>query len=99
MVVLVFIGWLIWSLIVWGRGQTPGKQVLGMATVSLRRGRRASWGAMFVREVIAKGIIGMLGWLTLGIIFFWLVWDKNNQELWDKIVKTIVVNDPQKQLS
>jgi uncharacterized RDD family membrane protein YckC len=96
MVVLAFIGWLIWSLIVWERGQTPGKQVLGMRTVKLRTGRRATWGTMFVREVIGKFVVGSVLWATLiGVIFyFWLLWDKNRQELWDKFVDTIVVNDP-----
>jgi hypothetical protein len=25
---------------------------------------------------------------------FWLLWDANNQQLWDKMVGTIVVKDP-----
>lgn len=94
----VFVGWLIWSLIVWARGQTPAKQLLGMRVVKIRTGTRASWGTMLLREVIAKGIIGLLAWFTLGIIYFWLIWDKSNQELWDKVVGTIVVNDPGKTL-
>ena len=50
---------------------------------------------MFLREFIAKAVIYVLAELTLGIVYFWLLWDKNNQELWDKMVGTIVVNDPQ----
>lgn len=53
---------------------------------------------MFLREIIAKWIISFLAAFTLGIILFWLVWDKNKQELWDKVVGTIVVNDPQGEL-
>jgi uncharacterized RDD family membrane protein YckC len=97
--VTLFIGWLIWSLIVWAKGQTPAKQLLSMRTVILRKGAKASWGTMFLREIIAKTLIGFLGFFTLGIIYFWLVWDKNKQELWDKVVGTIVVNDPQGELA
>ena len=35
MIVTVFIGWLTWTLIVWARGQTPGKQILGMRVVKI----------------------------------------------------------------
>ena len=93
------IGWLVWALIAFKNGQTPAKQVLGMRCVKLQKGEAASWGTMFVREVIAKPIIGGLSWFTLGIVNFWLVWDKNTQELWDKMAGTIVVNDPHRALN
>jgi uncharacterized RDD family membrane protein YckC len=92
------IGWLVWSFAVYGRGQTPAKQLLGMRAVTLRTGAKATWGRMFVRELVAKPLVGMVSWVTLGIAYFWLVWDSRNQELWDKVVGTIVVNDPQKVL-
>jgi hypothetical protein len=38
-----------------------------------------------LREVVAKGLIGMLSVLTLGIANLWL--------LWDKVAGTIVVDD------
>ena len=93
------IGWIVWSFIVYGRGQTPAKQILHMRVVSLRHGAHASWGRMFLREWIAKTIVGFLGAFTLGIIYFWLIWDGRKQELWDKVVGTIVVNDPNGQLT
>jgi len=92
------IGWLIWSFVVFGRGQTPAKQLLGMRAVELRTGERATWGRMFVREIIAKPLVAMVSWITLGIANFWLVWDARNQELWDKVVGTVIVNDPHKLL-
>jgi uncharacterized RDD family membrane protein YckC len=92
------IGWLVWSFVVYGRGQPPAKQVLKMRVVSLRHGARASWGRMFVREWIAKPVMGVLAAFTLGIAYFWLVWDGRNQELWDKVVGTVVVNDPNRAL-
>lgn len=98
LIVTLGIGYLIWMLLVFGRGQTPAKQLLGMKTVNVRRASRASWGTMFLREFIAKPVIWFAAWVTLGLVNLWLVWDKNNQELWDKMLGTIVVNDPQKRL-
>ena len=45
------IGWLIWSSVAWGQGQTPGKQILKMRVYSTNSGRPASWGRMFFRTV------------------------------------------------
>jgi hypothetical protein len=28
------------------------------------------------------------------ILELWLIWDRDNQELWDKVVGTVVVDDP-----
>lgn len=93
LVVTLFIGWLIWALIVFGRGQTPGKQILNMRTIHLPTASVASWGRMALRELPSKFLIGILASLTLLIVYFWLLWDKNNQELWDKMVDTVVVTD------
>jgi uncharacterized RDD family membrane protein YckC len=98
LVVTLGIGWLVWSFVIFGRGQTPAKQLLGMRAVDLRRGENATWGKMFVREIVAKPLVGLVSWVTLGIVNFWLVWDNRNQELWDKVVGTIVVNDPHKRV-
>jgi uncharacterized RDD family membrane protein YckC len=100
MIVTLYIGWLVWALIVASHGQSPGKQLLGMRVVKLQTGTHATWGLMFVREVLLKGILfGLIVTFTLGIgllVYMWLIWDKNRQELWDKMINTIVVNDPNK---
>jgi len=96
--VTLAIGYLVWMLIVFSRGQTPGKQILGMRTVKIRTSSSASWGTMFLREFIAKPVIYFASFITFGLVNLWLVWDGANQELWDKVVGTIVVNDPQKKL-
>ena len=88
------IGWLIWAFLIFDKGQTPGWQLLNMRAVSIDKARTASWGTMFLREFIAKPLIGVLSVLTFGIVNFWLVWDTKNQELWDKVVSTVVVDDP-----
>ena len=91
--------WFVWSLIVYARGQTPAKQLLNMRVISLRDGAPARWGRMFVREWIAKTLIGFVAWFTFGLLYLWLVWDGRNQELWDKMVGTVVVTDTAQLLS
>lgn len=87
------IGWLIWALFTFGNGQTPAKQLMSMRVVNLNTGVRAGWGRSFVREFLAKALIGFfLGWLLFP--YFWLLWDKNKQQLWDKLLDTAVVDDP-----
>ncbi len=89
---LGILAYLLWALIAYGRAQTPGKQLLGMRVVILETGHPAGWGRMFVREVIAKWLIGaFLGWLAFP--YFWLLWDRNRQQLWDKITGTVVVDN------
>jgi len=44
------IGWLIWSFVVWGNGQTPGKQLLKMRVYDKTTGKPVKWGHMAIRE-------------------------------------------------
>ena len=46
------IGWFIWSLIVWGQGQTPGKQILKLRVYNKTTGNPAKWGQMAIREFL-----------------------------------------------
>jgi uncharacterized RDD family membrane protein YckC len=96
-VLTLLIGWLVWSIIVWGRGQTPAKQLLGMRVLNRETLVSAGRGRMFAREIPCKWIIGFLAGITIVgfVAYFWLLWDKSRQELWDKMVETIVVNDPE----
>jgi uncharacterized RDD family membrane protein YckC len=93
--VTLFIGWLIWSIVVWGRGQSPGKQILGIRV--LRTDRLVASGRlnMFGRT-LAMWLIAIVASFTLFgyVLYFWLCWDRERQELWDKMASTIVVRDP-----
>jgi uncharacterized RDD family membrane protein YckC len=98
-IVTLVIGWLIWSLIVWGRSVSPAKQLLKMKVVKKDSGLRASYGTMALRELVGKWIvvnlvIGSLCGLVTIVLDFMLLWDKDRQQLWDKIAGTIVVDDP-----
>jgi uncharacterized RDD family membrane protein YckC len=100
MVVTLFVGWLVWSIVVWGRGQTPAKQLLGKRVLVRDTLAPAGRGRMCAREVLCKGLIGFLSNLIVVgfIVYFWLLWDSDRQELWDKMAGTIVVNDPENAL-
>ena len=98
-IVTLFIGWFIWSLIIWNKSQTPGKQLLKMKTVKKDTGERATYGTMVLREVVGKWIIvdaaiGSLCFIATIVLDFMLVWDKDRQQLWDKIAGTVIVDDP-----
>ena len=98
LVVTLYVGWLIWELVVFARGQTPAKQLLGMRVVSLETSRAAGWGTMLLRELVGKPIVLAVAPFTLGIVLFWFCWDPGRQALWDKMVETIVVDDHYGQL-
>ncbi|QIY53177.1 RDD family protein [Streptomyces sp. RPA4-5] len=68
--------------------------MLHLRVIYIPEARAARWWRMFFREFIAKGIIGLLAAVTLLIPYFWLLWDRNRQELWDKMATTLVVTDP-----
>jgi uncharacterized RDD family membrane protein YckC len=92
-IVTLGIGWMIWSLIVWGQGYTPGKQLMKMKAVKLDTGESATWGTMFLREFVGKGIIGAIAIpITLGILAFMLLWDSKRQQVWDKVAGTVIVD-------
>lgn len=94
------IGWLIWSFIVWGEGQTPGKKILKIRVRNFDTGAVATWGHMAVREllvpltvVIAVGLtsgLAAVAWVVLEIVFYYT---KNNRTLRDYWVKTAVINE------
>ena len=91
-------GYVIWWLIVLGRGQTPGKQLLGIRAIR-EDGQPATWGRMFLREFVYKNIVfGILSVLTAGIVwvldYLWALWDRDRQTLHDKLSGTVVVQGP-----
>lgn len=64
------IGWIIWSLIVWSKGTTPGHQILRLYVVDQKTGQTATWGHMALREFVMKGIVAIAAsTVTFGIYF------------------------------
>lgn len=44
-----YIGWFIWSLITWGKGQTPAQNLLRIITINEKTGQAAKRPQMFIR--------------------------------------------------
>jgi uncharacterized RDD family membrane protein YckC len=102
------IGWLIWSLVIWGNGQTPAKQILKIRVYNAENGRVVSWGHMALREallgwwfglLIASGLLSLVTFGIGGLAFIaWFVveivfyFTKDSRTLRDLWVKTAVIN-------
>jgi uncharacterized RDD family membrane protein YckC len=56
-IVTLGIGWLIWNLITWGKGQTPGKQLLKIRVYGEVKNCPANWGHMLVRQSLLPGML------------------------------------------
>ena len=73
------------TLLVLGRGQTPGKRILGLRVIRLDA-KPIGWWLAFERfgSYFASLSTGLLG-------FAQIFWDRNRQALHDKAVETVVV--------
>lgn len=97
-VVTLLIGYFIWTVFfAWRRGQTPGKQVMGMRIYHLRNQRAANWGQMFVRQFVGGIVNGIfyIGWIVSLVFLFT---DPLRRTVPDRIAGTIELNDPNKVL-
>lgn len=84
------IGYFIWQFFTYRHGQTPGKKLMGIRVISLNDGRALTFWMMLLREWIVKPFIGSI---TFGIAYIWILFDDQNQALYDKILNTNVVDD------
>ena len=78
-------------MIVLGRGQTPGKQMLGVRAVK-RNGEPAGWGTTFVREVVKT----VSHWFTIGFFadaILLLMDDDEHRSLSDRVANTVVIRN------
>jgi uncharacterized RDD family membrane protein YckC len=97
-IVTLGIGYIIWGLIVWGNGQTPALQVLGMRCWRPETGRVAGFWWMALREIAGRLIDGILSFITLITSFVLMVAGRERKALHDWIAGTVVLHDPNKVL-
>lgn len=50
--VTCYIGWIVWNLIVWKDGQSPGKQLLKLRVYGTELKRPANWAHMAIRNFL-----------------------------------------------
>ena len=69
-IVTLFIGWAVWTLIIWSTGETPGKQICGQRVAMKQTWSGGQGGARWrCRDFVIRGLaIGILGQLTCGIV-------------------------------
>ena len=96
--ILVFVG-LVTSLAFWiwntcirqGRtGYTIGKGMLGIKLISEHTGQPVGGGMSFVRQ-----LAHIVDSLPCDIGYLWPLWDSKRQTFADKVMKTVVIVQPQ----
>jgi len=96
-IVTLVVGWLVWTLVVWSKGQTPGQQICGQRVVMKDTGEAAGWGRMCLRDLVIRGLaIGLLSEVTLGIfglVAALMIFSTYHETMWDKWAGTLVVDD------
>jgi uncharacterized RDD family membrane protein YckC len=87
------IGYVIWSIILWQKGQSPAKSILKMRVVSAEEYRPFGMGDMALRSLVGKVLLSIVPLYNLVSAIFVLA-DDRNQALWDKVAKSVVIHDP-----
>src|SRR4051812_23091598 len=59
-IVTLVIGWLIWSVILWQKGQSPAKSIMKMRVIKLAESRAANIGEMALRELLGKWVLSII---------------------------------------
>lgn len=93
-IITLGIGYLIWGLIVWGNGQTPALQVLGMRCWRPEDGRVAGFWWMALREIVGRIVDGILWVITELVSFIFMLSRPDRRTLHDLIAGTVVLHDP-----
>lgn len=92
-IVTLGIGYIIWDVILWQKGQTPAYKIMKMQVVRKDTGQPATGGTMFLRGFVGGIAQGLLNYVIVGeVLWFMPFWDKDNQMLWDKISGTVVLD-------
>lgn len=96
MIVTLFIGWVVWTMITWSKhSANPGQKILGLAVVKADTGVRLTWGQMFLRNFVFGGIVMyVLGGITIGILHLvnlFMPFSASRQSLVDKMAGTVLV--------
>jgi uncharacterized RDD family membrane protein YckC len=97
-IVTLGIGYVIWGVIVWARGQTPALQVLGMRCWRPETGRVAGWGWMALREIVGRFIESIIFLIALAS-FILMAASRERRSLHDLIAGTVVLRDLNKVLA
>ena len=93
-IVTLGIGWIIWGLILWPKGQSPAFKVLKLHVVPKEGGTPVGFGKMALRNIVGGIAEGILGWVTSLISFVLFAVRPLHQPFTDLIAGTTVAYDP-----
>jgi uncharacterized RDD family membrane protein YckC len=99
LIVTLVIGYIIWGLVVWGRGTTPALSVLKMRCLKADTGAKATFGTMALRDIVGRILEGILSWITLLISLILFLTRPDRRCIHDLVGGTIVVYDPEGRLN
>lgn len=95
MVVTLFVGWLIWSVVLYSQSTSPAKKMFGMQIVDAKTGAPATMQQMLLREVLGKLVLGSITRSITGIVSAVMILvTPSRQGIHDYIGKTVVVRKP-----
>jgi uncharacterized RDD family membrane protein YckC len=89
--VLAVLALAVYQCVLFSRGTTFGKLLLGERVARKADGAPPGFLRMLARETVGKFVSG----LFFGLGFFWAIWDRDNQAWHDKIVGTVVLKKPE----
>jgi uncharacterized RDD family membrane protein YckC len=98
-IITLGIGYVVWGLIVWGNGQTPALQVLGMRCFRPETNRVAGFWWMALREIVGRILEDILSIITLLISLIFMLTRPDRKTLHDLVAGTVVLHDPNKVLA
>ena len=93
-IVTLGIGYIIWGLVVWGRGTSPALSVLKMRCIKVDTGQKATWGTMALRTIIGRIVDALFGIMYI-VSFILFLTRGDRRSIHDLIGGTVVVYDPQ----
>ena len=95
MVVTLFIGWIIWSVVLYSQSTSPAKKILGLQIVDVKTGAPATMQQMLLREVLGKMVLGPISrGVTSLVSAIMILVMPNRQGIHDYIAKTVVIRKP-----
>jgi len=93
-VVTLVIGWVIWGLVLWGKGTSPAFQVLGMRCWKPATNEVASFGTMALRDIVGRIVESVFFGIGGVVSFIMFLANKDHRSLSDMIGSTVVIHDP-----
>lgn len=94
LVTTLFLGWAVWSVLVWPRGLTPAKQLLRLRVVAASSGQAVSGREMVLREIGGKLLLAYASCsMTIVASGVMILFSRSQQTVWDLVAKTLVVDD------